>query len=383
MRNMKNPFEYGGVIGGESFCNRRRERADILRAMENGDKLFVYSERRMGKTSLIRLVLSRLPKRSYLGIYVDLWPTDGEASFVAALARALAEAMGPSPEKVLTAARTFFSHMAPSLTLDSEGKTVVNFGVHRGTKVGPALDEVLAAPARIAKEGKRRVVIVLDEFQQIMEYGSDLVERRLRSVIQHHNDVSFIFLGSRKHLIQKMFLDGSRPLYRSAGHYPLGAIAIDEWLPFIWERFHNAKRKITDEQIREVVRLTEGHPFYTQHLCHALWELADPGRLIPDDAIGHALDLLLAREGYAYATLWESFTGNQRRLLAGIARATEPVQPFASEFLARHRLGSASSAQRAMESLLARDIVDRESGTYTILDRFFRLWIQRTQNLPT
>lgn len=378
---MRNPFRYGGVIGDEAFCNRRRERADLLRAMENGEKLFVYSERRMGKTSLVRLVLDRLPKRSYLGVYVDLWPTDGEPSFVAALARALAEAMGPSPDKILAAARTFFGRLAPSLTLDSEGKTVVSFGVQGGAKVGPALDEVLAAPGRIAKEGRRKVVIVLDEFQQIMEYGSDLLERRLRSAIQHQSDVSFIFLGSRKHLIQKMFLDGSRPLYRSAGHYPLGTIGFDDWLPFIWERFHNARRKISDEQIAEIVRLTDGHPFYTQHLCHALWEIADAGRTIAEPLIGQALDTLLAREAYAYTTLWESLTGNQRRFLEGLARAEGSVQPFASEFIRRHRLGTASSAQRAVESLLARDVIDRDEGSFTILDRFFRLWIQRTQIL--
>lgn len=379
---MKNPFQYGGVVGGDAFCNRRRERADLLRAMENGEKLFVYSERRMGKTSLVRLVLDRLPKRSFLPVYVDLWPTDGEESFIAALARGLAEAMGPSPEKVLDAARTFFGRLAPTLTLDTEGKTVVSFGMQRGAKVAQALDEVLAAPSRIAREGKRRVVIVLDEFQQIMEYGSDLVERRLRSIIQHQGDVAFIFLGSRKHLIQKMFLDGSRPLYRSAGHYPLGGIGVDEWAPFIWERFHNAKRKISDAQIAEVVRLTDGHPFYTQHLCHALWELADAGRLIPDALIGEAVATLLDRERYAYTTLWESLTSNQRRFLEGLARTDEPVQPFAAEFIQRHGLGTASSAQRAVESLLARDVIDRDGGSFTILDRFFRLWIQRTQLHP-
>ena len=378
---MSNPFRYGGVIGGDSFCNRRRERADLLRAMENGDKLFVYSERRMGKTSLVRMVLSRLPKRSYLGVYVDLWPTSDEESFVAALARGLAEAMGPSPEKVLGAARTFFGRLTPTLTLDSEGKTVVSFGMNRTAKVGPALDEVLAAPGRIAAAGKRKVVVVLDEFQQIMEYGGDLVERRLRSVIQHQSDVSFLFLGSRKHLIQKMFLDGSRPLYRSAGHYPLGPIGADDWLPFIWERFHNARRKISDEQIHEIVRLTDGHPFYTQHLCHALWEIAEPGRAVADEQIARALGTLLDREAYAYTTLWESLTGNQRRFLEGLAQSTEPVQPFASEFLQRHRLGTASSAQRAVESLLSRDVIDRDGGSYAILDRFFRLWIQRTQLL--
>ena len=36
LRNMRNPFEYGGVVSGEAFCNREKETSDLVRAMENG-----------------------------------------------------------------------------------------------------------------------------------------------------------------------------------------------------------------------------------------------------------------------------------------------------------------------------------------------------------
>ena len=86
---MINPFQYGGVVADDAFCNRRRELTDLQRAMENGETHFVYSERRMGKTSLLTMALSRLPKDQYLSPYVDLWATDGEESFATATARAL------------------------------------------------------------------------------------------------------------------------------------------------------------------------------------------------------------------------------------------------------------------------------------------------------
>ena len=78
---MRNPFEYGGVVSGEAFCNREKETGDQVRAMENGEKLFVFSERRYGKTSLVRAALGKLPRKGYLCAYVDLWPTDSEATF--------------------------------------------------------------------------------------------------------------------------------------------------------------------------------------------------------------------------------------------------------------------------------------------------------------
>ena len=88
---MKNPFEYGGVVSGDAFCNRQKELADLLRAMENGETLFLFSERRYGKTSLVRAALRKLPRKNFISAYVDLWPTDSEAAFVAAIAKAITE----------------------------------------------------------------------------------------------------------------------------------------------------------------------------------------------------------------------------------------------------------------------------------------------------
>ena len=272
---MRNPFEYGGVVSGDAFCNREKELADLLRAMANAEKLFVFSERRFGKTSLVRTALSKLPKKGWVCAYVDLWPTDSDASFVTAIAKAIAESMSTSVGRMLEAAKKFFGSLAPSVTTDDEGKPVLTLGLGKHARIGPALDEVLETPARIAAKSGTRVVLVLDEFQQILEYGSDQVERKLRSVVQNHRQVAYIFLGSRKHLIQKMVLDRNRPLYRAGGHYPLGPIAEQHWKPFIHQRFAGAGKGIDEAHIHEICTLTQGHPFYTQHVCHVLWELCE------------------------------------------------------------------------------------------------------------
>jgi len=274
---MKNPFEYGGVVGGPAFCNRKKELADLLRAMENSEKLFLYSERRLGKTSLIRHALSNLPKESHVSAYIDLWPTDGEVSFITTAAKAITESMSTNADQLLDTAKKLFTRLIPSVTVDDEGKPKVTFGMSMEKAPEPEIEEVLAAPAKIAAQGKRKVVVVFDEVQRILEYEDDRVERHLRSIIQSQEAVAYIFLGSRKHLIQQMFLGKSRPLYRSAGHYPLGPIDTKDWVPFVAEKFRAAEKQISDETIIDVCQLTEGHPFYTQHLCHVLWEKCDVG----------------------------------------------------------------------------------------------------------
>ena len=376
---MKNPFEYGGVVGGGAFCNREKELKDLVRAMENAEKLFVFSERRYGKTSLVRAALRKLPGNGYVSTYVDLWPTDSEATFVTTVARVIAESLSSSVEKMLQTSKKFFGSLSPSVTVDQQGKATLAFGLAKPAQVEAALEEVLETPARIAAKGGPRVVVVFDEFQQILEYGNDHVERKLRSVIQNHQEVGYLFLGSRKHLIQKMVLDRKRPLYRAGGHYPLGPIAEEHWQPFIRQRFNDAEKRIDEPHIHELCHMTQGHPFYTQHLCHLLWELCEPNAEVSGKMIQAAVKVLLYRESYAYTTQWESLTLPQKRFLKGLAAEAAGVKVFAGEFVHRYGLVSASNAQRAVQVLLAKDIIDQDNGSFLVTDRFFRLWIQSAQ----
>jgi len=375
---MMNPFRYGGVVDQDAFCNRKVELRDLTRAMQQDERLFVYSERRMGKTSLVRLAMNDLAKPANVPVYVDLWPTDGESSFIQATARALTEAFESSAERMLQLASSFFRRLAPIISVDDQGHPQIRFDFRDTKEREQPLEEVLTAPARIAAKRNCRVVMVFDEFQRILEYSDDHIERTLRSVIQNQRDVSYIFLGSRKHLIQRMVLDSSSPLYRAGGHYPLGPIQVDEWIPFIRERFQRSGREIGEPEIRSICELTGGHPFYTQHLCHAAWELCEPGESVGEETLETAVDLLLDRESYAYTALWESLTMAQRRTLIGIAHEPEGTQIYGGEFVRTYQLRSASTVQSAAGALLERDLIDRENGSFFILDRFFRLWILRT-----
>jgi AAA+ ATPase superfamily predicted ATPase len=372
---MRNPFEYGGIVRGDAFCNRDVEQADLLKAIRNKEKVFVFSERRFGKTSLVQSVIAKLPKKDTVATYVDLWPTDDEATFVTALAKAITSSMSTSIEKMLSTGKELFGSLVPTITANEEGRPELSFGLNKNVKIDRALEEVLETPARIAH--KKNAVLIFDEFQQILEYQNDLVERKLRSVIQNHRDVAYIFLGSRRHLIQKMFMDKSRPLYRAGAHYPLGTISEKHWIPFIRQHFKATDRTISEKLIHSICASTQGHPFYTQHLCHAVWELCERKEEATEEVLKEATRLLLQRENYAYTTLWESLALNQRKFLKGLAHEAAKVQPFSAEFIGKYSLGSASNVQRVVDSLLEKDVTDRDNGSFLISDRFFRLWIQR------
>jgi uncharacterized protein len=184
---MRNPFRYGGIVTGDSFCNRVEEQRDLLRAMEDCEKIFLYSERRMGKTSLVQQVLTQLPKDRFLPVYIDLWPTDSLRSCVSLIAKSVSESLSDPVGKVMQFTKRFFSHLRPSVSLDDDGKPVVSFNLIRSNVGDPDIDSVLTVPDKIAKERGKTPIIVFDEFQRILEYESDLFERKIRSTIQSHD----------------------------------------------------------------------------------------------------------------------------------------------------------------------------------------------------
>ncbi len=372
-----NPFSYGGVVGNGEFCNRVQELADLTETMKSSGRCFVYAERRMGKTSLVMRAIEKLSRKDFMPVYVDLWPTDGSASFATSTARAVTTAAETNTTKLLELGKALFGRLRPSVSLDDSGQPKVEFGIDGRTATKSDLTEVLAAPEALAARSGKKVVMVFDEFQQIAEYENDLAERQLRSSIQHHKNVAYLFLGSRKHLLQSMFLDQSRPLYRSAMHYPIGPIETKHWQPFISKRFVDAKKSFSKPLIAELCDRTQGHPFYTQHLCHVLWSMIDPGGCVEAAQLDQAVGELLRRESHAYVTLWESLTKNERRFLRGLANSETPPKPFSSDFTRQYGLRTASNAQRASESLVAGDVIEREASSYFITDRFLRLWISQ------
>ncbi len=228
-----NPFSYGGIVGNGAFCNRARELGDLTETMKSAGRCFVYAERRMGKTSLILRALGKLPKKHFVPVYVDLWPTDGSAAFSAAVAKAMSSAAETTSQRLLEIGRSLFGRLRPSVSLDDSGHPKIDFGIDGRAVSKSDLIEVLDAPRKLADKTGKIVVMVFDEFQQILDYEDDLTERQIRSSIQHHKNVAYIFLGSRKHLLQSIFLDESRPLYRSAMHYPIGPIETKHWQSFI------------------------------------------------------------------------------------------------------------------------------------------------------
>src|SRR5689334_16083004 len=218
------------------------------------------------------------------------------------------------------------------------------------------LQHLLELPEQFGRERDKRVVVMLDEFQEIVTLDPSL-PALLRATIQTQEYVAYAFLGSRKHLMTRVFTDRNEPLYRSARPLPLGPIPPVDFATFIRRTFESTEVWIDEAAIERIVSITDGHPHDTQELAHFAWERGDDrGSVVTVADVDAALMDVVRAEDAHYTTLWESLTRAQRAVVQALA--TDPTaSPYSHEFRSRHQLGSAATVQRSIQAVVERDVV--------------------------
>jgi len=238
------------------------------------------------------------------------------------------------------------------------------------------LDQLFALPDAVAKRRSRRVVMVLDEFQEIVAIAPDL-PARMRAVFQFQPEVAHVYLGSRQHLLRRVFTDANQPLYNSAKVMALGPIVPEVFAAFINERYSASGKTITPEATTALLGYTNGHPHDTQKLASFTWALVPDGAAATPETVEAAVGQILETDTARYTELWDSLATNQRRLLEALARADRPANPLTDAFRRAHRLGTYASADRALDALFERGYVERVARDAVVIpDVFLRLWLQ-------
>jgi hypothetical protein len=373
MPRARNPFRYGGRVSGDHFCDREEEIGELLTDVRSHQHVVLYSQRRFGKTSLVWKLMEEARSGDIIPVYVDLYPISTLRELIEEYAKAIARALSRY-EKAKKLMRELFTRLYLSMGVDASGNPTWSVGFDKDRETDSFEEVASCMEEYLGKKGKTGVV-VFDEFQQIVETNGERTERRLRSMIQTHEHVSYVFVGSKKHLLRDLFTNPNRPFYRSAKIFPLGKIPSPELSKFIMERFEEAKVGIDDEAVVAVLEATECHPYYTQCLCHALFELRRGGRIRAGD-VPRAVDLLIERESAAYMNTWDLLTQRQRQALVSLSETAPEESPYRPEMLRRFDISQPSVMIRALKSLVDKDLIDREGGRYEIIDLFFKRWIK-------
>ncbi len=372
-----NPFNFGALALDESFADRESELAELTSDIRNGQDLVIYAPRRCGKSSLVWRAARALSSERVLVAQVDLMTTPSKEGLAAALAKSIFEEIASPLERVREKALTPFRglQVQPAINVNPEsGAFSFGFGVgQKGSEIDATLERLLELPAELGSARSRPTALVIDEFQEIVAIDPGL-PKLLRSVFERQPEVAHVYLGSKQHVMERIFNDANEPFWRSAKSIELGMISPEPFAAFIVDRFRAGGKEVDAAVVEGILGFTGGHPYATQELCYFLWEQTPPGESATEERLAQALAAVLRSEHAHFSLLWDGASAVQKQTLRALAR--EPGHPFSGAYRDRHDLPAATNVQKALRALAKRELVSGEAGAYRITEPFLAEWLR-------
>jgi len=374
-----NPFQYGALALNESFTDRDTEIAELIADIRGGQDVVLFAPRRYGKSSLIWRVVQSLVKRGVLVGQIDLMSTPTREKFAERLAGTIHDEMASRLFKAKERLAVFSGlHVTPTITVNPDsGAISFSFDARAArADLDATLEELFALPGRIAAERGRRAALVFDEFQEVVEIDPAL-PKLMRSAFQEQPEVAHVYLGSKRHMMERIFSDANEPFWRSAKQMELGVIDPSAFEPWVVERFESTGKRVKDDALRGAFDLTGGHPYATQELFYFLWAATPPGEQAGLIRVQRALEAALRSENAHFGLLWDSLSAAQRLVLLALAKE-QPAHPLTSDYQHRHSLPPTPTVQTALTALVRGELVTRRRrGEYTIAEPFLAEWLRR------
>jgi hypothetical protein len=375
----RNPFVYGEVVPPAAFINRVAELDRLTGDLAAGQKVFLISPRRYGKSSLIRQALAAMARRGALTVEVTVSSFSSYVAFLEGYARALAAAETKG-ERARSWLRAAISSTRVELGADAGAGPVgrVAFPNARTDRdVSRLAQEVFALPSRLAEARKRQVVVALDEFQAIAGFNGGSVEHALRAAVQHQREVGYVFAGSEPSLMERM-LGPKRPFYKAGPVMRLEKIPAAEFADAIDARFTRSGMRPEEGLGSAIVELAGNLPYDVQRLAHETWdEVRGRGRRRATlEDLHLALKRLLIEQQMMFEGAWQRLTLAQRAVLRAVV-LEDGSGLHSADVRARHRLGGPSTVQAALAALVRDDLIAREGDRYGVVDSLLREWVAR------
>lgn len=269
--NKSNPFKFGYIVSGDFFYNREEELLRIKQTLSGGNNVTLYAPRRYGKSSLVKKALKELENEGYTTVYLDFMSVYSRETFIKNYTRAIADKKSTSLESMVKKIAGFISGIVPSITFDSAGIPTFSLSWVEGKDKEQTLIDVINLPEKLAT-GNTKWIIAFDEFQEITKLNGENFEKLLRSGIQHHQNVSYLFLGSKTHILKDMFNNKNRAFYNAASVMSINKIDENKSIEYLMSRFE-LNHMMMDVNIAKHLLQSAGNiPYYIQFIASEIWQ---------------------------------------------------------------------------------------------------------------
>ena len=371
-----NPFYLIPHTPEPYFCDRKQETEDIIGYLDNGANVTLISPRRYGKTGLIYHIFDQLSARKNKPelFYLDIYATSGVDDFLAVFAESIARVL--KKESLVKSFLKFLGRIRPVVRVDAiSGEPKFSFTLDTDADRRYSLKALMD----YLENRPTKVLVAIDEFQQIREYEGMSMEALLRTYIQPLTNVQFIFSGSRKHMMAEMFTYEDSPFYESATLYSLDKIDRSVYAGFISEQFRRHQKSIREEAVDYILDWTRCHTFYTQTLCNRVFAATRKEAAVVDVLV--AADAILKENEAAFLERRSLLTAKQWKFLTAVAKEGEVSEPTGAAFLQKYGLGAPSTAARLLAALTEKELLletkTLNGSSYCVYNVFLSRWLER------
>ena len=371
---METPFIFGKIATEKNFTDREKETADLVRNFTSLINTIIISPRRWGKSSLVNKAAKlAMNQDSRLRIcHIDLFNVRDEEHFYSLLAQKVISATSTKWEDAVASAKSMFSHLVPKISIGSDPTNEVSIDFDWETvKQNP--DEVLDFAEKIAQKKGLKIVICVDEFQNISEFtDADYLQKKLRSHWQRHQSVAYCLYGSKRHMMMEVFTNSSKPFYKFGNLMFLDKIDTHCLVEFFQRRFADTNKRINDDAANLIVQLVENHPYYAQQLAQQSWlRTKDVCRV---EIVREAHAALVEQLSLLFVTITETLTTQQLNYLKALIAKEKAIT--STDVMHRYKISSTTSIARSKTALIKNDILDNKAGEISFQDPIYAYWLK-------
>ena len=369
------PFVFGVRVEGNTFTDRKEETNRLKMNFLYGVNTILISPRRMGKTSLVEKVCSLVESDTLKIAKIDAFGCRSENDFINAFATAVVRATSSKWEEWMENAKTFLSRFIPKISIGQDPLTDFSIALEYN-RANTVTEDILQLPETIAKQKGIKIVICIDEFQQIADFPDSITfQKKLRSVWQLQSNVSYCLYGSKKHMMEKMFQSQSHPFYRFGDLFYLDKISETDWVEYICDRFRVTGKEISRELASEICTVTDRYSSYVQQLAWLVWLRTDKHATKEDVEFG--IDRMLNACEPLFIQQTESLSAYQMNFLRALANGVH-TGFTRSEILDTYQLGTAANISRLKKALTEKDLIMMTAPKkLEISDPILALWLKR------
>lgn len=374
---MKNPFVIKSYTSKELFCDRESELETLIRNCSNGVDTTLISQRRMGKSALIYRLFDEIKERKidFITIYTDIYATRSLSDFIRFIAEAVLKTF-PEDSSLGRKFMTFIRSLRPMITYDSiSGEPQVQI-IYQSEQ---EKEHTLKGLFDFLDSQNKKILLAIDEFQQIREFPEKNIEELLRTYIQRVKNIQFIFCGSKKHIMIDIFSNGKKPFYSSTQFINLDKIPYEKYHEFISHLFEVNHRRIESEAVDYALEWTKQHTYYTQALCNLIF--AGGVEVITVKEVKEACVQILQMNETIFLQYRSLLTTGQWNFLIAVAKEQSVYQITAKAFLAKYDIGTPANSKRIVTALADKELImeniTKEGTSYAVYDLFLSRWLEK------